>query len=77
MRSIDRERKALEELAGRALGLSTRVSRTFASQVEAQGLEAQILALPVYTGSVQELQDASGTARFMWGLDAFGGSSPF
>lgn len=77
MRSIDRERRALEELAGRALGLPTRVSRTFASQVEAQGLEAQILALPVYTGSVQELQDSSGTPRFMHGLSAWGGPDPW
>ncbi len=73
MEALILERTAHQRQALRPLGISARQSRTFAGQVQTLGGEAEILALPHVTGSVQPLQDDDGNPGFMAGLSAIDG----
>jgi hypothetical protein len=61
--------------AARPLGKDPRQDRTTVGNMRTDGLEADLLAMPVSAGPV--LQDADGAFFFMFGLSAFGGSEPF
>lgn len=80
MHSIQVERKQARRNALRPLGIAPDRVRVFTSQVEAQQLDAAILALPFWNGSgeepMQALQTAAGVPGFMVGLSAVSGDDP-
>lgn len=76
MQGIGAERRAHQHNALKPLGVNADLARTMSAQVGATGLEAEILALPVWTGDQVVLQ-SGGTLKFMWGLSAFGGDDEF
>jgi len=75
-RSLDTLRKALQRHALKPTGIASYLERTFSSQVEAQTVEAHIMALPIDTSYQRPLQADDGTVWFMFGVSGFG-QSPF
>lgn len=63
--------------AVRALGYDPEQYRLWAGQLHMIGIEADIETWPIYTADQVPLQDASGKPLFMFGLDSWGGTSPF
>lgn len=74
MEALEAERLATRRLALRRMGVPD-VSRVFTSQVQATGLEAELLSLPLYDADAQAMQNpTTGAAYFMVGISAVSAS---
>jgi hypothetical protein len=79
MEAIRLERRQHRRNALTPLGIPADRTRSFVSEVQAAGLEAEILSLPFFTASVEEsgqqvLQDpATGAPYFMVGISPISG----
>ena len=73
MHGIDLERRQQRRNALRPLGISADVDRLLVTQLRAMGMEAEILALPMYQGDEAVLMTSGGSPMFIFGLsDPFG-----
>ena len=77
MEGIDLERRQARRNALRPLGISADVDRLLVSHLRSMGLEAEILALPMYQGDVAEMMTSGGDLMFIFGLSDFWGSDLF
>jgi len=79
MQKITFFRRAERRHTLRGLGLNADMQRVFASQAQALGLDAALLALPFApsTAAEEPLQDpVTGTPLFFVGIDPVGGTAP-
>lgn len=76
MQGISAERRAHQHNALKPLGVNADMARLMTAQVGMTGLEAAMIALPVWTGS-QTVMQTGATPQFMFGLSKWGGSDTF
>lgn len=76
MEGLERERKALQQLALRALGQDPHQDRLSVGQLRSAGLESDIESLPVDMSEYQPIQDGNGHFYFMVDFSGIDGADP-